>query len=177
MPPSIAPDPRRFPLSAQGRGGSRVTAAAIARLLGARNRSQRPFRPPRASVRQLNRWLHTRSCCASEPYPFLGVVRENMPQGIPFHVDEYLELISCTDRAARRQARGHRRGSSADLGADRHHPSGLAAAGQGLRDSLLQLDRSRRAWRAGLRARWSALGARHPRLPAAVSRLSSLRSP
>jgi len=58
----------------------------------------------------------------------------------------------------RRQARGHRRRSAADLREDRRHPSGVAAAGQGLRNPLGPRNRSSRACRACMRTRWAARG-------------------
>jgi len=47
-------------------------------------------------------------------------VREGMPEGLPFHLADYLELVNWTDRpgGARRQARRHRREPAADLVAE-----------------------------------------------------------
>jgi len=58
-----------------------------------------------------------------------------------------------------------------------HHPSGMVGAGQGLQDTLLQLDRTSGACRAGLRARRSALSARHSSLSAPVPELISFPCP
>jgi len=74
----------------------------------------------------------------SELYLFVAGVREGESEGLPFLLADSLELVNWTGRGGtRRQARGHRRKSAADLGAGRHHASGLAAAGQGFRDPLL----------------------------------------
>jgi len=41
-----------------------------------------------------------------ELYPFVGGLREAMPEGIPFHLADYLELVNWTGRAVREDKRG-----------------------------------------------------------------------
>jgi len=41
-----------------------------------------------------------------ELYPFLGGVREGMPEGLPFHLADYLDLVNWTGRAVRADKRG-----------------------------------------------------------------------
>jgi len=41
-----------------------------------------------------------------ELYPFVGGVREAMPEGLPFHLADYLELVNWTGRAVREDKRG-----------------------------------------------------------------------
>jgi len=41
-----------------------------------------------------------------ELYPFVGGIREAMPEGLPFHLADYLELVSWTGRAVREDKRG-----------------------------------------------------------------------
>lgn len=39
-------------------------------------------------------------------YPFVGNPRENMPDGLPFHLSDYLELVDMTGRIIREDKRG-----------------------------------------------------------------------
>jgi hypothetical protein len=41
-----------------------------------------------------------------ELYPFVGGEREAMPEGLPFHLADYLELVNWTGRAVREDKRG-----------------------------------------------------------------------
>jgi len=41
-----------------------------------------------------------------ELYPFVGGVREGMPQGLPFYLADYLDLVNWTGRAVREDKRG-----------------------------------------------------------------------
>jgi len=41
-----------------------------------------------------------------ELYPFVGGTREGAPEGLPFHLADYLELINWTGRAVREDKRG-----------------------------------------------------------------------
>jgi len=41
-----------------------------------------------------------------ELYPYVGGVREGMPEGLPFHLADYLELVNWTGRAVRDDKRG-----------------------------------------------------------------------
>jgi len=41
-----------------------------------------------------------------ELYPFVGGVREGGPEGLPFHLADYLELVNWTGRAVRDDKRG-----------------------------------------------------------------------
>jgi len=41
-----------------------------------------------------------------ELYPFVGGVREGMPEGLPFHLADYLDLVNGTGRAVRADKRG-----------------------------------------------------------------------
>jgi len=41
-----------------------------------------------------------------ELYPFVGGVREGMPQGLPFYLADYLDLVNWTGRAVRDDKRG-----------------------------------------------------------------------
>jgi len=41
-----------------------------------------------------------------ELYPFVGGVREGLPEGLPVHLADYLELINWTGRAVRDDKRG-----------------------------------------------------------------------
>jgi len=43
---------------------------------------------------------------APELYPFVGGVREGMPQGLPDYLANYLDLVSWTGRAVRDDKRG-----------------------------------------------------------------------
>jgi len=46
----------------------------------------------------------------SELYPFVGGAREGMPEGLPFHLADYLELVNWTGRAVQ----NHKRRAIAD---------------------------------------------------------------
>jgi len=41
-----------------------------------------------------------------ELYPFVGGVREGMPEGLPFYLADYLDLVNWTGRAVREDKRG-----------------------------------------------------------------------
>jgi len=41
-----------------------------------------------------------------ELYPFVGGTREGEPEGLPFHLADYLELVNWTGRAVRADKRG-----------------------------------------------------------------------
>jgi len=124
-----------------------------------------PCRPPQSQVRQLpgrrkRTTLHYphRPCHRSSTRSW-GGLREATPEGLPFRLADYLELVNWTGRAVRDDKRGAiAEGSAANLGAHRHHPSGMVGAGRGLRDHLLQLDRSSQACRAGLASKGASAG-------------------
>jgi len=99
-----------------------------------------------------------------------------MPERLPFHLADYLELVNWTGRSVCDDNRGAIAEDLPPILERIGITHGVAAAGQGLRDQYLQLGRSSRACRAGLPPRGSGLGPRHPRLPATDSQLSALSS-
>jgi len=57
-------------------------------------------------ARTLGKTSHRLPPSPPELYPFVGGVREGMPEGLPFYLADYLELVNWTGRAVRDDKRG-----------------------------------------------------------------------